>query len=368
MHRERLDAILDNAVDAIITIDQSGQIQSANPATERMFGYSTEELVGQNVKVLMPNPFRDQHDGYLRNYLETGQRKIIGIGREVVAKRRNGSVFPVHLAVSEIRFDDQRMFTGVIRDISDLKSVEAQLVQSERLAAIGQMVAGLAHESRNAFQRSHACLANLELDVRDMPESLELVRKVQSALDHLNSLLDEVRDYAAPIILERSQVELESLIRDTWRQICRANPSANAVVFTIECSEDFPKLIKADRRRFEQLVWNLLENARLACEGGRNDPKKIDVGLSTVMDHNDQPWHCVSVSDNGDGIDPKIFDSLFQPFFTTRTRGTGLGLAICQRIVDAHHGRLAARNNQQGGATFEIRTLGELASRKSPQP
>ena len=150
----------------------------------------------------MPSPYREAHDGYMKNYLESGQKKIIGIGREVVGRRKDGTTFPIHLAVTEIKVDGRRLFTGIIRDISDVKVAERKLAESERLAAIGQMVAGLAHESRNAFQRSHACLATLALDLTDQPESLKLVEKTQKALDDLNFLYEEVRDYAAPIVLE----------------------------------------------------------------------------------------------------------------------------------------------------------------------
>ena len=194
--REKLEAILSNAVDSIITIDESGIVESVNPATESMFGYDADEIVGHNIKLLMPSPYRESHDSYLANYLNSGKKKIIGIGREVLGQRKDGSTFPIHLAVSEIRVGGKRFFTGMVRDISELK-------ESERLAAIGQMMTGLAHESRNAFQKSHACLTNLAYDVRELPESLELVHKVQHALDDLNELLDEVRKLCRPDYFEK---------------------------------------------------------------------------------------------------------------------------------------------------------------------
>ena len=349
-HQERLASFLDNAVDAIVTIDEKGIIDSANPATERLVGYSPDKLIGKNVRILMPRPYRDEHDQYIRNYLSTGQKKIIGIGREIVGQRADGTIFPLHLAVNEIRIGQRRLFTGVLRDISDVKSVEARLVQNERLAAIGQMVAGLAHESRNAFQRSHACLANLALDVQEMPESLALVHKVQNALDHLNSLLEEVRDYSAPIVLNESATVLDSMIRETWQQITTASPESSAIRFQLECPEDFPSAVRVDRVRLGQVVWNLLENARAACESA-SDAGQIRVRL-TVNKNADH--FQIAVCDNGPGIEESRQQTIFEPFYTTKTRGTGLGLAICRRIIDAHGGRLACHTNEFGGACFTI--------------
>ncbi|MEM7782688.1 MAG: ATP-binding protein, partial [Planctomycetota bacterium] len=281
------------------------------------------------------------HDQYLANYLATGERKIIGIGREVLGLRKNGSTFPLHLAVSELKLDDHRLFTGICRDISDQK----KLVQNERLAAIGQMMAGLAHESRNALQKSHACLTNLAFDVRDMPESLELISKVQNSLDHLNALLDEVRNYAAPIVLERTPTNIASLIRETWQQLVEANSDDASIEFAIDGSDDFPPGLRIDRYRIGQVIWNLLENARVAS--GK-------AGSITVMLSFADDTAVIAITDSGVGILNENLESIFQPFFTTKTNGTGLGLAISQRIVDAHGGHLFACNSKSAGACFKV--------------
>ena len=339
--REKLEAILSNAVDSIITIDESGIVESVNPATESMFGYDADEIVGHNIKLLMPSPYRESHDSYLANYLNSGKKKIIGIGREVLGQRKDGSTFPIHLAVSEIRVGGKRFFTGMVRDISELK-------ESERLAAIGQMMTGLAHESRNAFQKSHACLTNLAYDVRELPESLELVHKVQHALDDLNELLDEVRNYAAPIILRKTDTHIESAIREIWSQLIMANPDSGQIEFSVHSTSETPEHLNVDRLRIGQVFWNLLENARFATGESKG---QVEVNIETDPSGK---MVVVSVSDTGPGIRPEQLDSIFQPFFTTKTKGTGLGLAICQRIVESHGGSLSVENQSAGGARFTV--------------
>ena len=348
VYHEQLGAILDNAVDAIITISKKGTMIAVNRGTEKMFGYSNPELIGNNINMLMPAPYHEHHDKYLADYLESGVRKIIGIGREVIGRRKDGSEFPIHLAVSEIHLHDERLFTGIIRDISDVKAVEKKLVQNERLAAIGQMMAGLAHESRNALQMSHACLTNLAFDVREQPESLDLVHKVQNKLDHLNSLLDEVRDYAAPIVIKKTEVNLGSLISETWQQITIANEESenNAnVSFLLEVSEDFPENVKIDRPRIGQVIWNLLENARTACP-----PEHGQITVSLQYNQKANDTFRFVISDNGKGIPKSESHLIFEPFFTTKTKGTGLGLAISKRIVEAHRGTLKLVNDELLGA------------------
>ena len=349
VYHEQLEAILANAVDAIITIDESGTILTVNPGTEGMFGFSAPELIGGKINQLMPSPYRSEHDNYLTQYFETGDRKIIGSGREVTGRRKDGSIFPIHLAVTEIHVGDKRLFNGIVRDISDLKAVEKKLVQNERLAAIGQMMAGLAHESRNVFQRCHACLTNLAYDVREMPDSVELIDKVQNALDHLNGLLDEVRDYSAPVVLEKTPTNIGSLVQEMWQQIATAHQEFEGIVFTQSQSEDFPEKVSVDRLRIGQVIWNLLENAAAACEAPHG---VIQVELYCEV-QSSLPIR-VRIADDGDGISPEFIREIFEPFFTTKTKGTGLGLAMCKRIVEAHDGMVIFTNAMGGGAEFTL--------------
>jgi len=338
----RNKAIVDSAIDAIITIDETGLIETINQATTRMLGYARHEVVGKNVSMLMPEPSHSEHDSYMRNYLDTGEKKIIGIGREVVARRKDGSTLPVHLAVTEFYSGEARMFTGVLRDISQLKQAQEQLLQSARLAAIGQMVTGLAHESRNALQRAQAFLDMLALDLADSPEQLELTQRTQKALHDLHRLYEEVRNYAAPIQLECRPAELLSVCQKVWGYLEKQHKPKKMRLETSPPCELSPSV---DVHRIEQVFRNILENAIDAC------PEHACVTVTCKQaDLNGEPAVCLAFHDDGPGLDPDVRDQIFEPFFTTRQKGTGLGLAICRRIIQAHGGRITAAPECDVGA------------------
>lgn len=342
-----LRAILDTVVDAIITIDERGIIQSVNPAAARMFGYSADEMVGRNVSMLMPSPYRDEHDGYLANYCRTREAKIIGIGREVTGLRKDGSEFPLDLAVSEVVSGKTRMFTGVIRDITDRKRNEARLVQSERLAAIGQMVTGLAHESRNALQRARACLDMLSLDLSNQPGHLELMQRIQSALIELERLYQEVRAYASPITLSLGTCRLTDLWRKSWQDLVQTDD-----VQSISLAEEGVELdtsCSVDHFRIKQVFRNVLENAVAVS---RPDGA-VTLRCGETQLHERPALH-VSITDEGPGLSPDQIRRVFEPFYTTKQRGTGLGLPICERILHAHGGEIRIRSTPPNGATVDI--------------
>ena len=233
--------------------------------------------------------------------------------------------------------------------LAEIESAQEKVLSSERLAAIGQMVTGLAHESRNAFQRSHACLAELSLDLEEMPESLKLVLKVQKALDDVNQLLEEVRNYAAPIVLERRDCDLPELVRESWQQILDAKGAVD-VQIEIKTGNGFPKTIRGDRNRFVQVFRNLLENAWFAM----TELGTIVVSFDLAQKKQNSQMVSISFSDDGKGVDAENRDEIFAPFFTTKTKGTGLGLAICRRIVEAHNGTLFVTDAETGGAKFVV--------------
>ncbi|MFO0975769.1 MAG: PAS domain S-box protein [Planctomycetaceae bacterium] len=343
----RCRAVLNTAVDSIITINVEGIIASVNPATERMFGYTEDELLGRNISMLMPEPFSTQHDSYIKRYLETGNATIIGIGRQITAMKKGGAEFPVHLAISEFNVRKTRFFTGIVRDLTDLEQVQRQLLQSERLAAIGQMVTGLAHESRNALQRAQACLDMLALDLQERPEQLDLARRTRTALQDLHRLYEEVRGYAAPIHLEYRECELNSIWQKEWDNLATSRKDKR--VQLVELGSKEALRCETDVHRMEQVFRNIFENAIHAC----GDTGTVTVRCMTDT-MNGQPAIRVLVSDDGPGMKPDVLRKIFEPFFTTKQKGTGLGMAIVHRIMTALGGNITAGAGPSGGAEISL--------------
>ncbi|MEI7457757.1 MAG: PAS domain S-box protein [Pirellula sp.] len=353
-----LAAILNTAVDAIITIDERGKILNANRALQKLFGYLPSELIGKNISCLMPEPDRSSHDGYLAKYQQTGKAAIIGIGRQVVGQRRDGSLIPVDLAVSEIRVGNRKMYTGIIRDMterhqveSDLRTAQQRLIQSERLTAIGQMMTGLAHESRNALQRSRACLDMLELDLQSSPDQHDLVKRTRSALVELQVLYEEVRSYAAPIQLERSRQSIRELCEETWLNL-REQWQTRHIDLIASC--DACPVVSCDKQRICQVLRNIFENSFAVSPNGSS----IFVDCRTSQ-RDQSSFAQISITDQGPGLNEEQRLRMFEPFYTTKTRGTGLGMAICHRIIDSHGGRIFVgtkkeSDNEKTGAVIVV--------------
>ncbi|MCA9085315.1 MAG: PAS domain S-box protein [Planctomycetaceae bacterium] len=340
-------AVLDTAVDAIITIDSQGTILTVNVAASEMFGYPVDALLNQNISILMPEPYRSEHNGYLQEYIRTGKAAIVGIGRKVTAICSDGTELPVHLAVSAFDVNGQKRFTGIIRDLSELDSVQQQLLQSERLAAIGQMVTGLAHESRNALQRAQAHLDMLSLDLEEMPEQLDLAQRSKHALQDLHRLYEEVKGYAAPIQLEYRPVRLTTIWRKVWAHLEseRAEKQIN-LKETPECDE---LQVEVDIHRMEQVFRNIMENSIHAC----SEKGCITISYAPDRLHRVDAVR-INIQDDGHGLTTEAAQHLFDPFFTTKQKGTGLGLAIVERIILAHGGMISATALQPHGTIISI--------------
>ena len=347
----RLRAILDTAVEAIITIDERGVCESINAAGEAMFGYSADEVIGSNVSMLMPSPYREEHATYLADYLKSGERKIIGIGREVVGRRKSGDEFPIHLAVSEVRLEQRRLFTGFIQDVTDRKEAERRLVQNERLAVLGEAMARLAHESRNSLQRIQIAVETARLASENGGPLTEQLTAIEKASDGLDALLEEVRNYAAPLQLNKTECSLPAIWREAW-QATSAVRAGRAVKLTESLdNDDLP--CRLDRFRLGQVFRNLYENSLAAC----SDPVEISIRASEQHPSSaDGPPHWdVVYCDNGPGMTAEQAARVFEPFYTTRTRGTGLGMAIAHRIMEAHGGSISVTPPRGSGAEFRIR-------------
>lgn len=243
-----------------------------------------------------------------------------------------------------VRLVERQRHLAVIEEVK--QKDQQRLLADERLAAMAEMVAGLAHESRNAFQRCYACLAELSLDLGEMPDSLILVEKIQTALDDVHFVLEEVRNYSKPIVLEKRHFDIRKLFEDTWMEILDVRSSPNVPSIQYNSLNYFPPTVLLDFQRLKQVARNLLENAIAACDGIGSIEVSFD--LAPYPDS----MIILSVDDSGKGIRKANWEKIFTPFFTTKTRGTGLGLAICQRIIEAHSGRISLQESNLGGAKF----------------
>ena len=355
---ERLRSILDTVPDAIILIDDRGVVESFSPAAARMFGYTPAQVVGQNVKMLMPPGYREAHDGYLRRYLDTGEKRIIGIGRVVVGQRSDGSTFPLELAVGEILLGDQRLFTGFVRDITEkqgterrLEEMQSELLHVSRLSAMGQMGSALAHELNQplAAIMNYVKAAHRTLEPVDDPRvarARELITKASDQTARAGNIIRHLRDFIAKRESSRSNESLHKIIEEAIALGLVGAADANVKVKVLLDPEIPPVLV--DKIQIQQVIINLIRNA---VEAMQQVPVRQLVIESLVAEPN---LAQVTVADTGPGLPQEVASRLFQPFVTTKEKGMGIGLTICQSIVTAHGGRIWATPNQDAGVSFHF--------------
>ncbi len=350
-----LQSILDTIPDAMVVIDGKGLIRSFSAAAERLFGWSAAEVLGKNVSLLMPQPHRADHDGYLARYYESGERRIIGIGRVVVGERRDGSTFPMELAVGEIRTRDDRFFTGFLRDMTERQSTEArlqelqgELIHVSRLTAMGEMASALAHEINQPLAAISNYLkgAGRLIGAGQTDKArIGLDKAAEQAL-RAGDIIRRLREFAARGETERRVESLPRIVDEAAALgLVGAREQGVIVRFKFDPAID---AVLADRVQIQQVILNLLRNALDAMEGSprRELTVRIDSAAGAMAQ--------VSVADTGPGIAPEIEGQLFQPFITTKAAGMGVGLSICRTIVEAHGGRLWPEETPGGGATFRF--------------
>ncbi len=353
-------AILDTAVDAIIIIDSTGIVETFNQAASRMFGYEPDAVIGRSVTMLMAEPHRSAHDGYMNHYLATGEKRIIDIGRELEAQTASGEVFPIYLAVSEISEGGRRRFTGIIRDLSEQQASRQALAEQReklahvgRLSTMGEMTASIAHEINQPLTAiSMYAQAGMKLLERGgTPE------KLKDALEKLNvqalragAVIERIQRFAKAEEGTRELVAINELVVDLLK-LAESDARLHDIELVLELADGLPELY-ADPIQLQQVALNLIRNAidamnEIGCRHGRT----IRI-TSRLLDRDEVE---VSVRDQGPGVAEDQVDLLFTPFHTTKREGMGMGLSICRSIIRDHGGELNYVNNDDVGATFYFR-------------
>ena len=368
----RFNALLDAAVDAIILIDARGRVTRFNFAAERMFGYAEAEVVGRNVSMLMPEPYRSQHDGYLHRYETTSERRIIGIGREVEAQRKDGSTFPIDLSVGEYRTatgpsdlhrraedsQTEHGYVGIIRDLTERKAqtreaegLRARLTHVGRLGTLGEMVSGIAHEVNQPLTAisnyASACRRMVQAGTISGEELASTLEKIGAQAERAGQVIRGLRALVRRRDEVREPLDVNRLIRDVIKLV-EFEVRQAGYRLVLELSEPLPATI-GDPVQIQQVVLNLIRNgldAMLERAGGDTIRVETRVEQGKVE---------VRVTDSGPGIPRALEQRLFEPFFTTKPQGIGLGLSICKSIIGAHQGELTGETAPGGGALFRVR-------------
>ena len=353
-----LHSIIETSPDALITIDEDGLIRSFNPAAETMFGYQAKEVVGRNVKCLMPSPYQEEHDDYIKRYLATSERRIIGIGRQVLARKKDGEAFPIDLAVGEVQLADGRMFAGFIRDASarheaeqSVHALRNELLHVSRLSEMGEMASALAHELNQPLTAIinylEACSRLQERsDLESQDRTKGLMQKASVQAYRAGQIIQQLRKFVAKGETERGLEPINSVVREA-AELALVGTRQLGVKATFDLADSLPDIM-IDRVQIQQVIMNLVRNSVDAM--AEAEPPALRIRTSAK----DHAIIQIDVIDSGCGLPEEVSKRLFQPFVTTKSGGLGIGLSICKTIVDAHGGKLWATANPEGGTMFHI--------------
>lgn len=360
-------ALLRSTGDGLIAISSQGEMFTFNPAAERMFGWTESEALGKNVRMLMASPDREMHDAYLQRYLRTGERRIIGREREVTGLRKDGSILPIGLMVSELEVGNERFFLGIVRDITERKAIEAeldryrnrledlvsqrtkelersyeQLRAAEKMASIGELSAKIAHEIKNPLTGISAALQLLAKGVPKGDGKREIFDNVLHEVRRLDDTVQDLLRYARPLPPKLSPGDLRSLVRDVLEPL-KLHPEVKKHRLVVDIPEVL--IVRMDPKLMEQALINLVLNASQAM---------AKPGTIRMKARKEGNMARLEIADSGPGIPEGELDQIFEPFFTTKSKGTGLGLPITKKNIEAHGGSIKVKNGEQGGACFCI--------------
>jgi two-component system, LuxR family, sensor kinase FixL len=353
--QSQLRSLINTVPDAVVVIDERGAIGSFSPAAERLFGYSEAELIGENVKKLMPNPYRDQHDGYLERYLRTGEKHIIGIGRVVTGMRKDGTIFPLELAVGEARIEGKRIFTGFIRDLTDrqeterrLEELQSELIHVSRLSEMSQMGSTLAHELNQPLTAitNYVETGRRWIELQNPAKAIENLEKAARQTSRAGEIIQGLRQFTEKGHTERRPEPINQVVEEA-SALALIGAKQLGIRTEFELAPGTP-LATIDKVQIQQVLVNLIRNSIEAMAEAERRVLTIRIALTNAA------LVEISVADTGPGIPEDIMAKLFRPFMTTKPKGMGIGLSISRSIVQAHGGELRAERNADGGATFRV--------------
>jgi two-component system sensor kinase FixL len=353
-----LRSIIDTVPDATVVIDNHGTINTFSSSAVRQFGYAEEEVLGRNVSMLMPEPYQSAHDGYIDRYLTTGEKRIIGIDRVVVGRRKDGSTFPMKLAVGEVRSGGRLFFTGFIRDLTEreesearLRDVQTELARLARLNELGEMASTLAHELNQPL----AAIANYSQGCVRFLGSLDdaAAARIREALEETvrqslraGEIIRHLREFVTRGATEKTPQDVRKLVEQAGA-LALVGSREHGVRTVFDLAYDTPDIL-VDSVQIQQVLINLMRNAMEAMR----DSERRELVVRTVPA--DDGFVAIEVADTGPGIAEEIAGRLFQPFVTSKASGMGIGLSISRRIVEAHGGTLAVTRNGKDGVTFRL--------------
>lgn len=352
-----LRSILDTIPDAMVVIDRHGIIHSFSATAERLFGYAAVEVIGQNIKMMMPSPYREEHDTYLERYQRTGERRIIGTGRVVMGERKDGTTFPMELAVGEVNQDGERLFTGFIRDITErqqtrvrMQELQDNLLHVSRLRSMGQMAAALSHELNQPLTATTNYL-NAAMRLMDQPNAdparirQALALAVQQTL-RSGEIIRRLRAFVARGTVARRPEEVTKLVEEA-AALALVGAKNRGVDVHMSIPSGLP-LVLVDRVQIQQVLLNLIRNAVEAMDASPTRQLTIDAQARG------DGFIEIAVADTGPGVAADVAAELFQPFVTTKDEGMGIGLSVCRTIVEAHGGRIWLDPTAGGGCVFRF--------------
>jgi two-component system sensor kinase FixL len=353
-----LRSILNAVPDATVVIDEKGIIQSFSAAAERLFGHNESGVIGKNVSLLMPQPYRDEHDRYMQRYLATGEKRIIGIDRVVTGQRKDGSTFPMKLEVGEMRSGEGRFFTGFIRDLTERQQTEDQLheLQTElarlsRLTAMGEMASTLAHEINQPLSAIsnylQGCKRLLEpVEHPNVPKIRDALAETTKQTLRAGHIIRQLREFVARGETEKRPENISKLVEEASAlALVGAKEAGVKTVFRFASHTD---TVLVEKVQIQQVLLNLMRNAIEAMQGCER--RELVVSTTPIEGETIE----VSVADTGSGLSEEIAERLFQPFVTSKPAGMGVGLSISKRIIEAHGGKLWAEPHPGGGTVFRF--------------